>query len=70
MNISEAAINAALTADLLDRVRLAHESLAFCAEVFQRYQSGEKPNEHMDLDKARNQLIDSIFRTLQAGKGL
>jgi hypothetical protein len=68
MRINEAARNAQETADLLDRIRLAHESLAFCAEVFQRYQSGEPANEHMDLDKARNQLLDAIFRTLQAGK--
>jgi hypothetical protein len=49
----------------LDEIRLAQDSLAQCAEVFQLYTTTEPANEYMDADKARNQLLDSIFRILQ-----
>jgi hypothetical protein len=69
MTLSQAALNAVQTADMLDRIRLAHDSLAFCAGVFQRYQSGaELANDHMDVDKARNQLLEAISRTLQSAR--
>jgi hypothetical protein len=54
----------------IDEMRLAQESLAFCLRVYREYNSpmlGQRlpPNEHMDADKARNQLLDAIDRILK-----
>jgi hypothetical protein len=66
MKLRECRLDLNALSDRIGELGLAQDSLAFCADVFQRYQSGTEPaNEHMDIDKARNQLLDAVFRILK-----
>lgn len=52
-------------AGTLDDLRRARDSLAFCVEVYERYQTGiTPPNQDMDLARATIQLVDSAKRLL------